>query len=64
MQQHNTLFHAKDFNKHKDNKCTCVENLKCELHNKDESGRSSVARVSYKIALSIDRTMRPFSDYE
>ena len=64
MQQPNTLFYAKDFNKHKDNKCTCVDNLKFELHNKDVSGHTSIARVSYKIALSIGRNMRPFSDYE
>ena len=29
LQRHNTLFHAKDFDKHKDNERTCVvENLK------------------------------------
>ena len=39
----------KDFDKHKDKKCTClVENLKCKLHNKDDSGSASVVRVSYK----------------
>ena len=38
----------KDLDNYNDNECTCVvKNLKCELHNKEESGDAIVVEVSY-----------------
>ena len=55
IQRHYTLYHTKDFDKYKD-ECTHVENLKCELRSKNESSRTSVVRVSYKIVTHWRKT--------
>ena len=54
LQRHNTLFHVKYFDKHKDKELTCVvENMKREVHNKDEIGRVSVPSVRYKVSVKL-----------
>ena len=37
LQRHNTLFHAKDFDKHKDNECTCVVRVRNEIGDRNET---------------------------
>ena len=50
MQQHYTLFYAKDFDKYKVNERTYViENLKHELQNKDESGRAVIVELQSSV---------------